>query len=248
MWEENKVFSVLLAIFLVYSIVWVFVSIQKTMAEARHIGVSDQLAPSISVTAEGSASQVPDKAEVDLTILNRAATSSFAQEVNDAGMSSLIAAMRGLGIEDKDLQTTAYRVSPLYDYDVSPAVINGYEATQTLTVSITDMAKTDAVLAAAGDLGVDQIGDVRLSVTDESEVLAAARAEAIADAYAQAVDIAHAMGQDLGGVVSYYESQGGSYPYASSRSFDAMEGAMMGEIVEGENESVVNVTITYALE
>ncbi|MBI1908256.1 SIMPL domain-containing protein [Candidatus Uhrbacteria bacterium] len=247
-WEENKLFSLLLAILLVYVIVWVFVNIQKTMVEAEHIGVADQLAPTISVNGTGTASEVPDLAKVDLTMVVRAETSSFAQDLSDKGMENLADAMRALGIEETDLKTTGYGVSPVYDYDVSPAAIVGYEARQTLTVTIRDTAKTESVLSAAGDLGVDEIGDVRMEVADESEVLAAAREEAIADAYAQAVAIADAMGATLGDVVSYYEYQGGDYYPYYSRSMMAEDMMGSGEILEGENEYEVSVTINYAIE
>lgn len=244
-WEENKLFSVLLAVLLVYGIVWVFVSIQKTMAEARHVGVADQMAPTISVTGTGDASETPDTIEVDLTVVVDAASANAAQDEGSENTVALLAALRELGIEEADIQTTDYRVAPVYDYDVSPAVITGYRATQTITVEAGDKAMGEAVVAKAGDLGVTEIGDLRLTVADEDDALATAREEAIANAYEQAKAIADAMGQQLGRVVSYYESQGGYYPYVSAVAERSFDGA--ANIAVGENDYEVNVTVTYSL-
>lgn len=246
-WESNKLFSVLLAILLVYGIVWIFVSIQKTMAEANQVGVADQMAPTISVTGVGDASAVPDTVEVDLTITVDAATANLAQDQGNAKSAALVTALQEAGIAETDMQTTEYNVTAVYDYDVSPAVITGYRSTQTVTLDVANVELAQTAIAKAGDLGVSQIGDLRMTVADEDEALAAAREAAISDAYAQAVSIAAAMGQELGGVVSYYESQGGYYPYYS-RSMMA-ESSMMDAsgIVAGENDYEMNVTITYSL-
>ncbi|HCC83331.1 TPA: hypothetical protein DEP96_00615 [Candidatus Uhrbacteria bacterium] len=248
-WRSNKLFTLLLAIALVYGIVWLFVQIEKTFVEIDQVGVADQMPATITVTGEGKASQVPDEAEVDLSITSTGATSNEAQDTNSTAMNALLAKMKSLGIVAADLQTSQYNLSQTYDYDVSPAKVIGYQVTQSLTVTMRDTSLADKVLAAAGDLGVTNIGNVALTVSDTTKVVSDARQLAITKAQVQAASIASAMGQRIGSVVSYNESTGGSpYPYYSGMMADkAMGGAPSPEIAVGSNESVVNVTITYSL-
>ncbi len=248
-WDEHKLFFVLLAILMVYATVLVFVHIEKTIVEVRGVGFADQTAPTISVTGEGKASAVPDIAKVDMIVTNKAANTSAAQSVNTTVMNGLIAAMRNAGVAEKDLKTSSYSVYPVYDYDVSPATITGYEASQTLSVTIRDTEKSGAILEAAGSNGATQIGSLRMEVDDETDVKSEARKAAIADARAEAESIAAAMDARLGRVVSYYESEGGSmgFYYEGAMLSDSMKvGAP--DIAEGENETNITVTMTYAIQ
>lgn len=249
-WEDNKLFTVLLAILMVYGIVFLLVQTQRTYKEAQRAGYADQTAPTISVTGEGNASAASDLREVDLTVREEGTTANAAQDANAESMNGIIAAMKELGIESKDLQTSSYNVSPRYDYDASPAKIVGYEAMSTLTVTIRDAELVSSVLTIAGDKGVEYIGDVRFSIEDTTEMENEAREEALQEARAQAESIADAMGAELGRVVSYYESSGSAYPYYMERSLAAADSAIGSapDIEEGENEVSLSVTVTYALE
>lgn len=244
-WNENKLFALLLAILLVYGIIFVWCKTRQVMLEANHIGIADRTAPYISVTATDSAMISPDIATVDLGFTINAATAGDAQKQATDKMSALTAALKALGIEDKDLKTSGYNVYPQYDYDQTPATIAGYEASQTLTVKIREQAKVSEVLSKAGDLGVTNVSSLRFEVDDESTVQAEAREKAIAKAYEQAFEIAKAMDARIIGVVSYSESNGGSYypGYLYAESAD-----MGSAISPGENEVEMTVYIEFAIE
>lgn len=249
-WKSNKLFTLLLAIALVYGIVWLFVQIEKTFVEIDQVGVADQAPATITVIGEGKASQVPDEAKVDLSITSAGTTSNEAQDANSVAMNALLAKMKSLGLADADLQTSQYNLSQTYDYDVSPAKVTGYQVTQSLTITMHDTSLADKVLTAAGDLGVTNIGNVSLTVSDTTKVTSDARQLAISKAQVQAANIASALGKKVGTVVSYYESTGGSpYPYYTGMMADkAVGGAVPSpEIAIGSNESVIDVTITYSL-
>ncbi len=249
-WRSNKLFTLLLAIALVYGIVWLFVQIEKTFVEIDQVGVADQAPATITVMGEGKASQVPDEAKVDLSITSTGATSNEAQDANSVAMNALLAKMKSLGLADADLQTSQYNLSQTYDYNVSPAKVTGYQATQSLTVTMHDTSLADKVLTAAGDLGVTNIGNVALTVSDTTKVTSDARQLAITKAQVQAASIANALGKKVGTVVSYNESTGGSpYPFynVGMMADKAVGGGPSPEIAVGSNESVVDVTITYSL-
>lgn len=249
-WQENKLFTVLLAIILVYAIVLMYEKITLTEREVATAGYADQIAPTISVSGTGSASGSPDLREVDLTMTATGATANVAQDAQSTKVATFLAALKALAIEDADIQTANYSVYPTYDYDQSPAVITGYEASQTITVTMRDAQLVASVLQVAGDNGITTINDVALTIEDTSALEAEARVEALAEARAQAVAIADAMGATLGKPVSYYESTGGSYPVYYSKEMMGMGSADSAapSIPEGENEVTMSVTVTYAIE
>jgi uncharacterized protein YggE len=247
-WQENKMFTVLLGILMTYGIVWMGVNIKSSMKELQTIGFSELAAPTISVTATGTSSVVPDIATVDLTVERSASTAAEAQADASEAMAAVIDAMKNLGIESADLQTAAFSTSEVYDYDVSPAVMTGYRSSQTLSVNIRDTERIEQVLDAGPAHGATTVSSLRYEIDDETLVQQEARIEAMADAAEQAKQIARAMGARLGRVVSYSESSGGNYPVYYGMAEAAMDAAGRKTTVEvGEEDVSLTVYVTYSL-
>lgn len=249
-WQENKLFTVLLAILMVYLIVFMYEKIMLTARAVATAGYGDQMAPTVTVSGSGDAYGSPDLRKVDLTMTATGATANAAQDVHSGKVATLLTSLKELAIEDDDMQTSNYSVYPTYDYDQSPAAITGYETSQTITVTMRDEQLVARVLQVAGDNGITYIGDVQLTIEDTSALESEARQEALAEAYEQAAAIAAAMGATLGKPVSYYESAGGGYPmyYGKEAMMDSATSSFMPSLPEGENEVSMNVTVTYAIE
>jgi len=247
-WQENKLFTVLLAILIVYSTVLIGVQMKKTMREAMHIGVADVAAPTITVTAVGKASVVPDIATTDLTVMKTGDTAAAAQSASSTAMNTVLAAIQALGIPDADLQTSSFNTSEVYDYDESPAVVTGYQSSQTLTVKIRNAEYVASVLDVGPRNGATSVSGIRYTIDDNTSTLAEARAEAIAKAEAQAKDITKSLHQRLGKVVSYSESTGGNYPIMYGMMADSKSvGSVPPPVEIGEQDVEMTVYITYSL-
>jgi uncharacterized protein YggE len=250
-WEENKLFTVLLAILLAYGIVFLLVKTREATLTANHVGIADRAPATISVTATDSATSVPDIATVDIGSTSLASTSAAALDTNTARMNAITAALKAMGIEDKDIKTTSYDVSPQYTYSPSqPSTISGYQAVQTITVRIRDQKNVSAVLDKARELGATNIGSLRFETDDTTSVEAEARTKAIRKAYAQGQSIARAMGAHLGDVVTYVEYTDDDkypYPYPVNQAADSSAGSAPS-ISVGENETSMTVNIEFSLE
>lgn len=246
-WSDNKLFTTLLAVVLLSVIAFTVTAASKNVRESRSVGFSDLAAPTIQVSASGEASTVPDIAMVDIAISVTAATADAAQDENATKMNALLAAIKALGIEERDL-TSSYAIYPQYDYDVSPAVISGYQAEHTVAVKIRQSDLVSTVLQTAGDMGATSISSLRYEIDDDTAVTAEAREEAIEKAREQAETIASAMGVRLGGIASYSESSSSSGPtyYGSAREMMA-DAAPAPDVQAGENEVEISVNITYAI-
>lgn len=249
-WSEQPIFTVLLTLLLAAGVVWLGAEAYRALQESSRVGYGEQMAPSISVSAEASAVAKNDIATVDIGVTKTASAASDAQTEAIDAMNALTVAMKDLGIVADDLQTSSYNVYPQYDYERSPAVIVGYEASQTLTVKIRESELVNTVLSKAGELGATNIGSLRFEADDDTAALNAARTEAIAKARAQAEATAEAMGATLGDIVSYSESVGGSeYPYYRSylEVSDRAVGAAVPDIQMGQSEVQIYVYLNYAI-
>lgn len=243
-------FTLLLALFLVAGVVWAGASACKVLREAQRVGYGQQMSPSISVNAEGTAISKNNIATVDVGVTKTASTASEAQTLATTAMNSLTQAMKDLGIPVEDLQTSSYNVYPQYNYNTSPSEIVGYEASQMLTVKIRASELVSTVLGKAGELGATNISSLRFEADDDTVAVNEARAEAIAQARAQAEATAEAMGARLGEVVSYSESRsdmGYPYAYAEAMTSDAGRGGASPDVQMGQSEVHMYVYLTYSL-
>ncbi len=249
-WNDQPVFTTLLTLFLATAVVWLGAEAYRAVQESSRVGYGEQMAPSISVSAEGSAVAKNTISTVDIGVTKTAPAASDAQTEAVDAMNALTQAMKDLGIVADDLQTSSYNVYPQYDYEQFPAAIVGYEASQTLTVKIRESELVNAVLGKAGELGATNIGSLRFEADDDTEAMNAARTEAIAKARAQAEATAEAMGAKLGDVISYSESIGGSeYPYYRSypEVSDSAVGGSVPDIQMGQSEVQIYVYLNYAI-
>lgn len=249
-WQENKLFALLLAILMVYGIVFVGVLIKKNLMELRKVGIADRQPSIITVTATDKADTAPTIATLSLGVTNTAATSEKAAADNAAKSNAMIAGIKALGIAAADIQTSNYSVNPAYDYNVSPAKVVGYDANETVTVKIRDTSKASEVTQKAISLGATNVGGLQYTVEDSAAVEAAARAKAISKAYDQAAAIAKAMRAKLGGVISYseYDNGGGPIIFAQDSSFGRGGAESSPALEPGTSEFSKTVTIEFSIE
>src|SRR5690606_31968226 len=122
---------------------------------------------------------------------------------------SALAALDERAIDERDVKTLSYNVSPRYEYPqpcygmicpptTSTPRIVGYDVSQTIEVRVRDTAKAGDVLEALGTIGVQHVSGPQFVVDDESEVKNEARAEAIEEARAKAKALAKNLGVRLG--------------------------------------------------
>jgi len=87
--------------------------------------------------------------------------------------------------------------------------VTGYEVSDSLTVTSTNISGAGAVIdAAAGAVGNDvRLNGVSFSISDTSSLLASARSQAITSATAEASDLATAAGDKLGPAISISDDE-----------------------------------------
>ncbi|RLQ88283.1 SIMPL domain-containing protein [Notoacmeibacter ruber] len=214
--------------------------------------------PSISVSAEGSASAVPDMAITRFTVLREADDTVEAMDAANKAMADVIAAMKEFGIAARDLQTAGFNVRPIYDNrprkpvdngeDEGPR-ITGYTVSNTLTVRIRDLAKTGEILSKAIELGVNADGNLSLTSADPDQYLEEARRDAVEQAMDKARTLAEAAKVSLGDILSIEEGGYSRPPMPMGRMEMKMADTSAPVPVEaGENEYTVTVSMKIAID
>lgn len=248
-WEENKLFTLLLAILMVYGIVWLAGQMRNDWKKFQYIGKAD-VRDSMSVDGEGKVIGVPDVAVVDLGVMTEGKEVLSAQTDNAKKMNNMINKLKGFGMEAKDIQTVNYSISPQYDWTNGKQLLRGYQVSQNLRVKIRDLTKISAVLQVAGEVGVNQISGVTFSIDDPDALRQQAREKAIADANRKAVYLSKATGMKLSKVISVNEYTPET-PYAFKSYAEGLGGGSVAapapQVESGSLEVKINLNVTYEI-
>jgi uncharacterized protein YggE len=212
----------------------------------------------ITVTGTGKATAVPDIATISYSVTESGTTVALAQAAATTKSNAALAAVKALGIDEKDIKTDSYNVTPKYDTGTcAPGVycpqntnkIIGYEVTQSTEVKVRDTAKAGDVLQKLGSLNVQNISGPNFALDDSTATHDQARAAAIADARAKAATLASQLGVHLGDVVSFSENGSGPTPMYAQSSGAMMDkaAAVAPTLSTGQNETDVNVSLVYEI-
>ena len=213
---------------------------------------------SITVEGTGSVAMIPDTARITFTVMESSAAVADAQAAATEKTDAALAALDDMDIDERDVKTLSYNVSPQYAYpqpcyggicQPSSPRITGYQVSQTVEVKVRDTAKAGDVLAALGGLGVQNVSGPEFVVDDESAIKDEARAEAVAEARENAKQLAKELGVRLGDVISYNEMGPEYYGYGGMRDMavSAVAPQSAPSLPAGENETEVTVMVTYEI-
>ncbi|KJZ31824.1 hypothetical protein TW83_06675, partial [Paracoccus sp. S4493] len=137
----------------------------------------------LTVTGEGQSRIAPDMATVQLGVTTQADSAAAAMEQNSTQQSAVIEALTGAGIDEAQIQTSGLNLNPLMQYGENQApTVTGYQATNTVAVRVSDLARLGEVLDAIVTAGANEINGITFSREDGAEAQDQARRDAVADA------------------------------------------------------------------
>jgi uncharacterized protein YggE len=212
-------------------------------------------AGTISIEGRGEVMATPDMAQINSGVTTQGATAREALDANTAAMADLIAELKAAGIEPRDIQTSGFSVNPNYVYtderDANgyslPPKINGYQVSNTVTVTVRKLDTLGSILDKSVTVGANTINGVSFSVADPSELYDEARKAAFADARAKAELYVTAAGSTLEGILSISEGQtfNDPQPYPMYRADMAASAPV--PVQAGELAFAINVNVQWEL-
>lgn len=205
-----------------------------------------------SITGSGTVYAKADIANIEVGL--KTATKKTAAEATIEStdkMNRITAELSKLDIADKDIKTSNYTLSPVYNWtNVKGQELIGYEVTQTLTLKIRDLGKISDVITKTTEQGANQVGNISFTIDDEFALKNQAREMAITKAKEKAMLIAGQSGMKLGKVTSVYENSNpviNPVMYSNAKLDMATNESAIAtpNIQTGQNEIKVDVTLTY---
>ena len=204
----------------------------------------------ITVTGIGRVSVRPDIADLQLGVTITEKTVDAARSASAKAQNGILAKLKALGIEGRDLQTSIVSVNPQYDYSEqsAPPRLVGYQFTNLVAAMIRDIDKVGDAIDGALGAGATSIDQISFRVADQSAAEAQAREAAVADARSRADTLAAGAGVVITGVAAIAEGGGGPIPYPHHMERMAFAAKDAGTPIEaGMNEVTATVTVTYLI-
>ena len=232
---------------------------------ARSAKITKDTPTTISINGDGDVKMAPNLGQFSFTVTAKGKTAQEVQATSSARMNDILAFLKSQGVEDKDIKTSDYNLSPQFryepvgkgcaPYDSSPGctkeIPDGFEVSQMVTVKVHDTSKAGALLAGVGEKGATGISSLSFVLDDNKAAKAEARDKAVADAKDKAQKIAQQFGLKLGRMTGYYENQTYDDPSAGGAGYSpdmAKSESMAVPTPTGEQKITASVSVTYELE
>jgi len=168
----------------------------------------------VTVAGEALTKVEPDAAVVVLSVVTQNTQAITAQQENARKSEAVAAAIRNTAGSTAEIKTSDYSLQPQYDYrDNKLPKIVGYNARNSVIVTMSELKNVGAVIDAASTAGANSIDNVSFILRQTSP----ARGQALADATHQAMNKAQSIAQALGGRVSRVLEENESATVAGER-------------------------------
>jgi uncharacterized protein len=202
----------------------------------------------ISVSGTGTVTLMPDVADLQLGVLTSRPTVKAAQADAAVAMTRILAALKALGIDDKDIQTSNVSLQPTYDYSsgMNPPRITGFQMSNSVTVTIRDLDKLGDAIDNSLAAGATSLDGVTFRVNDETSAEAQARQAAMTEARSKADTLAAVAGISIAGVASIAETSA-PIQYPTNYTLGGASAPDVAKVATPIQAGTTDVTITVAV-
>jgi uncharacterized protein len=210
----------------------------------------DMEIPVLTVSGSGTARVAPDEATVRLGVLAQAPTAREAQGQVNRSAQAVLDALRKLGVAPERIQTTGLSLNPQYAQgrpEEGPR-ITGYQAANTVSVRLDDLAKVGPAIDAGLASGANNLDGVDFGLRDDGAAKAAALADAVGSARGKAEALARALKVRLVEILEVAEGGVSISPPPIPFKARAMASAMVATPVSaGEVGVEASVTVRWRI-
>lgn len=161
--------------------------------------------PHIYVEGSAEIEVAPDQMTITVGLSHTDPDIALAKKEVDARSTILIDACKDMGIDLKDIATTALHVSPAYEYRSGERVPVGTRVYRQVDITLRNLEKYPALMAALIDADISNTVSTRLEVSNEKALSDRALVAAIDDARQRAEGMAKSLGKKLGDAFSVSE-------------------------------------------
>ena len=160
----------------------------------------------ITVNGDAIVQAQPDTAILTISVVTQGRRAIDAQQDNAAKSDTLVQALKAAAGTGGEIKTSGYSVQPMRVYrENQPPTISGYEARNTVTVTLSDTKKVGPVIDAASQAGANDISGISFTLRQDRPARDRALQEATREAMSKAEVIASALGRKVTRIVEVQE-------------------------------------------
>lgn len=202
----------------------------------------------IYVAGTGEIYVTPDIAYIYIGVHTESEDVAQALQDNNNQAQAIASTLTGMGVESKDVQTTAFNVYPQQQIGPQGEVTGtNYAVDNTVLVTIRDLSNLGQILDAVVNSGANNINSIQFNVQDTTQAVSQARQLAVDDAKNQAQELADAAGVKLGKILSLSANQqSGPMPIVEGKAYAGMGGSAV-PVAAGQMAITVIANITFEI-
>lgn len=180
------------------------------------------------VTGEANTQAQPDTAVLSISVVTQNQQALNAQQENARNTEAVIRAVQASTGANPEIKTSDYSLQPQETYreDRLPSII-GYEARNSVLVTLGELNNVGAVIDAATKAGANSIQKVSFTLRDNNPARGQTLAEATRQAMSKAQSIAQALGGRVARVVEEHEGGADNRAYPDYEADDQTANANM---------------------
>jgi uncharacterized protein YggE len=202
--------------------------------------------PSVDVTGEGIVRVVPDQVTINVRVENNGKNAKELKQLNDRTVNDVLATIKRMGIDDKDVRTEYIRLDKNYDYNTKTY---SFAANQAISIKVKDLSKYEPLMNALLESGINRIDGISFSSSNQDALESQARKKAVENAQIKAKEYAAVLNQSIGKAISISEfsQQSGPQPMYKVMAMESDMGGGQQTIAPGEIEIKMRVNVSFVL-
>lgn len=154
--------------------------------------------PRVIAVGDAVVQAQPDTAVLTISVVTQNKSALAAQQENARRSERVVGAVKEAAGADAEIKTSGYVLTPQRVYrENQPPTISGYEARNSVSVTLGDLKRVGNVIDAAAQSGANNVDSVSFTLRNDRR----AQERALSDATAEALSKARIMAQSLGGRV-----------------------------------------------
>ena len=184
----------------------------------------------VMVTGDSIVRAQPDTAILMISVVTQAKKAIDAQQENAVKSDSVMRAVKA-AVPAAEVKTSGYSVQPQRVYrENMPPTITGYEARNTITVTLGDLTKVGTVIDTSSQAGANDIGAISFTLREDRQARDEALNGATREAMSKAQVIAKALNGRLVRIVEVQEEGFRQQPPQPFQSEGFMAAAKRGDV------------------
>jgi uncharacterized protein len=204
----------------------------------------------LSAQGTGEVILTPDVAYISVGIESRADQVTTALNENNAQAARIASTLREMGVEERDIQTSAFNVYPMQEYNPMGEMTGTvYVVNNTVSITVRNLQSLGELLDATVRAGANSIHSILFDVENKEQAVKEGRRLAIENASQTAAELADAAGVQLGDLINLnVYSSGSPVPVYEGKAYGGIGAASATvPVAAGQMILYINADLTYEI-